>query len=335
MSKTVSLLTRYSHLTRHSQLTAHNSQDISQLTTHNSQLTLHTISWSVIVNRQTCTSGWKKWETFLVHHDISYSLHHTDSIEEARQAITGFYENGSRHFLFVGGDGTIHHAVNILMQLSGHQSSEITFGVLPCGTGNDWVRTFGTTKEKLARNIREVYTAPFNLIKITWPDGRTRYAANMVGGALDAAVVFNLKKASFKIPSWILYPYGLLKTLMKPHQWSGTLKVDHDTYTGDILTIQAGFAKYCGGGMYVLPHAREDSPGLLIMKPKKLMHLLFQLNTIYNGKIARHKEATARHFENIEITHTGVPIPIEADGEFLGTTPVKLSACFDAMKRIV
>ena len=122
---------------------------------------------------------------------------------------------------------------------------------------------------------------------------------------------------------------------MKPHQWSGTIKVDHDTYDGDILTIQAGFAKYCGGGMYVLPHAREDSPGLLIMKPKKLMHLLFQLNTIYNGKIARHKEATARHFENIEITHTDVPIPIEADGEFLGTTPVKLSACFDAMKRIV
>ena len=40
---------------------------------------------------------------------------------------------------------------------------------------------------------------------------------------------------------------------------------------------------------------------------------------IYNGKIARHKEATARHFENIEITHTGVPIPIEADGEFLST----------------
>ena len=96
-------------------------------------------TWCIIVNRQTCTSGWKNWETFLVHHDISYSLHHTDSIEEARQAITGFYENGSRHFLFVGGDGTIHHAVNILMQLSGHQSSEITFGVLPCGTGNDSV----------------------------------------------------------------------------------------------------------------------------------------------------------------------------------------------------
>lgn len=292
-------------------------------------------NWCIIVNRQTCTSGWKKWEAFLGVNKISYSLHHTYSIEEAQGSLRTLYENGNRHYLLVGGDGTIHHAVNILMQLAGHRSSEITIGVLPCGTGNDWVRSFGTTKEKLARNIREEFTAPFNLIKLTWPDGRTRYAVNMVGGALDAAVVFNLKRVSFNIPSWILYPYGLLKTLMKPHQWSGTLKVDHDTYTCDILTIQAGFAKYCGGGMYVLPHAREDSPGLLIMKPKKLLHLLFQLNTIYNGKIIKHKEATALHFEEIDITHSGTPIPIEADGEYLGTSPVKLSACFAAMKRIV
>jgi diacylglycerol kinase family enzyme len=292
-------------------------------------------SCCVIVNRQTCGSGWKNWEAFLMHHEISYTLHHTYSISEAKEALAAFYAAGNLHYLFVGGDGTIHHGVNTLMELAGHRSGEITIGVLPCGTGNDWVRTYGTTKEKLAIHLKEEYTAPYNLVRITWPDGRTRYAANMVGGALDAAVVGNLKRASFKIPSWILYPYGLVRTLLKPHTWRGTLKVDRDTYTGDILTIQAGFAKYCGGGMYVLPHAREYSPGLLLMKPKKLISLLFQLHTLYNGKIASHKEATARHFEHIDISHSGIPIPIEADGEFLGTSPVRLEACYDAMKRIV
>jgi len=292
-------------------------------------------SWNVIVNRQTCSSGWKKWEHFLQRNDISYMLHHTYSVEEAHQVLSDAYAQGSLHFLFVGGDGTIHHGVNSLMQIAGQESLKITIGVLPCGTGNDWVRTYGTIKEKLGKNIKEEYTAPYNLIKLTWPDGRIHYAANMVGGALDAAVVNNIKRASYHIPSWILYPYGLLKTLMKPHAWSGTLAVDHDTYTGDILTIQAGFAKYCGGGMHVLPHAREDSPGLLLMKPKKLSKLLFQLHTIYNGKILSHKEALGRHFEVIDISHTGTPIPIEADGEWLGTSPVRLEACFDALKRIV
>ena len=221
------------------------------------------------------------------------------------------------------------------MELAGDQSHDVTIGVLPCGTGNDWVKSFGTPKDKLAKSILEEYTAPLNVIKLTWPDGRTRYALNMVGGALDAAVVYNLKQTSFKVPSWILYPYGLLKTLMKPHAWSGTIQTESETYTGEFLTIQAGFAKYCGGGMHVLPHAREDSPGLLIMKPNKLLKLLMKLPSIYNGKIIHLEEVTTGHFEEIDISHSGAPIPIEADGEFLGSSPVKLTACFGAMKRIV
>ena len=217
-----------------------------------------------------------------MRNEISYTLHQTYSVAEAEKILSTLYHNGNRHFLLVGGDGTIHHAVNILMKCAGHESYGVTIGVLPCGTGNDWVKSFGNTKQKLLQNIKDESTAPMNLIKLTWPDERTHYAVNMVGGALDAAVVKNLKRVSFKVPASILYPYGLLKTILKPQKWNGTLKIDHDTFSGDILTIQAGFAKYCGGGMYVLPHAREDSPGLLIMRPKKLSKLLFNINTLYN-----------------------------------------------------
>ncbi len=291
--------------------------------------------WHAIINRQTCSSGWRKWNAFLEQHQISFQDHHTHSLEELHGVLSSLYNDGARHFLFVGGDGTIHHCGNTLMQLAGDHSHEITIGVLPCGTGNDWVRSFGTKKELLAKNILEENTTPLNLIKVSWPDGTTRYAFNMVGGALDAAVVYNLKRASFKIPSFILYPFGLLKTLMKPHEWEGTITSDQETYAGKILTIQAGFGKYCGGGMHMLPHAKKESPGLLIMKPKKLLRLLFQLPTIYNGTITKQKEALASHFSAVVINHTGMPIPIESDGEFLGTTPVKLTAVYGAMKRIV
>ena len=292
-------------------------------------------NWCVLVNRLTCATGWKKWEKFLTSNAIAHTLHHSFSVEEAGRILSSAYNEGKRHYLLVGGDGTIHHGVNILMKCAGTASYEITIGSLPCGTGNDWVKTYGSKGQKLAQHIRDESTAPLNLVKLTFPDGRTRYATNMVGCALDAAVVRNLKRASFKIPSYILYPYGLLKTLMKPHTWKGALKVDHDTIAGEFLTIQAGFSKYCGGGMLMLPHAREDSPGLLVMRPKKLSKLLFQIHTIYNGTITEHKEAIARHFEHIHITHEGEPIPVEADGEFQGTSPVSLDACFDALKRIV
>jgi diacylglycerol kinase family enzyme len=296
---------------------------------------LATAHWIVIINRQTCGSGWKKWDSFLQEHAIDHSLHHTYSIPEAEKTLTEAYQKGHRNYLFVGGDGTVHHGTNILMHLAGQRSMEVTMGVLPCGTGNDWVRTYGSSPEKLARSLKEGDTAPVNLIKVTWPDGRVRYAANMVGAALDAAVVDTLKGASLKMPSYILYPYGLMRTLLKPHKWSGNIRIDDEHFSGDFLTLQAGFAKYCGGGMYVLPHARQDSPGLLIMKPKSLLKLMVQFPTIYTGDVVKHKEAVVRHFEEIEIAHHGKPIPIEADGEWLGYSPVKLTACFDVMRRVV
>lgn len=292
-------------------------------------------SWIVLVNRRTCSNGWKKWERFLTQHKISHHLHHSFSVSDAEKTLSDVYALGHRHFLLVGGDGTVHHGVNILMRLGGNNSMDITFGVLPCGTGNDWVRTYGSLPEKLAVNLRDENTAPVNLVRIEWPDGRVAYASNMVGCALDAAVVNTLKDKSLKIPSWILYPSGLLFTLLKSHTWSAQIKMDDEHFTGDVLTIQAGFAHYCGGGMHMLPHAREDSPGLLIMKPKSLLKLLVQFPTIYTGGVIHHKEAVVRHFEEIEISHTGKPIPIEADGEWLGHSPVKLTACFDVMRRIV
>lgn len=292
-------------------------------------------TWNVIINRVTCGGGWKSWSRFLEENGIAHTLHHTFSLEEVRETLRGLYEAGNRQYLFVGGDGTIHHGANILLQLAGPHAMDITLGVLPCGTGNDWIRTFGIDKSKLAAAIKNEYTAPMNVIRVTWPDGRIHYGINMVGGALDASVVSLLKRAPIKIPSFIIYPYGLLRALLRPHTWNGTFTIDGHVHEGSWLTVQAGFGKYCGGGMYVLPHAREDSPGLLLMKPKSLWNILWSTPSIYNGKIIRDKKAITHHFEKIEIAHEGKPIPLEADGEWMGWSPVTLEARFDVMRRIV
>ena len=291
--------------------------------------------WLVIVNTITCKSGWRRWKKFLDTHGIPHEIHQTKSLEEVKEVIEKSFAEGQRKYFFVGGDGTVHHGGNILLKTAGARSYEITIGVLACGTGNDWVRSFGTDHKKLANHIKEEYTAPINVIKVTWPDGREHYGMNMVGGALDASVVLLLKRAPIKIPSFIIYPYGLFKALLRPHVWKGKFIVDGDEISGSWLTLQAGFGKYCGGGMYVLPHAREDSPGLLLMKPKSLWKILISTPKIYSGEIIHDKRAIAKHFEVIDIRHEDKPIPLEADGEFMGYSPVRLEAKFDVMKRIV
>ncbi len=291
--------------------------------------------WCIIVNLSTCEDReWKKWQSILEKNMIPYIAHLTESIDQVSGILSTLLEAGNRHFLFAGGDGTLHHGGNLLLRLAGDKSRQHTIGVLPSGTGNDWARTFGVESNKIVASLKGGQTVPLNVIKLTWPDGRERYAFNMVGGALDAAVVDSLSKSNLKIFGSIKYPIALLKTLLKPHRWTGTIRVDEKTYSGDWLTIQAGFGKYCGGGMYVLPHAEVDRAALLLMKPKSLGKIITSFAKIYNGKIAQQKEAITLHFSTVEITHSGVPIPIEADGEWLGMSPVNLKVCYGVLLRI-
>lgn len=265
---------------------------------------------------------------------IPHLVFQTNSIDQLSDLVGNLLAKGHRYFLFVGGDGTIHQGGNFLIQYGKEFSNQIVIGVLPCGTGNDWVRSFGIPTGRIVDSLKQRKAVPLHLLSLQWPDGRKKFAFNMVGGALDAAVVDSLNKSSLPIPGAIKYPIALLKTLTKPHQWEGSITVDGKKLTGGWLTIQAGFGKYCGGGMYVLPHAEENKAALLLMKPKTLGKLITSLPKLYNGKIAEQKEAIAMHFSSMEINHVGKPIPIEADGEWLGTSPVTITAQYGVMKRL-
>jgi diacylglycerol kinase family enzyme len=290
--------------------------------------------WCVIVNLQTCRRGWNRWKWFLRDHQIPHSFYKTKSIAETSQLLAGLIAGGNRYFLFVGGDGTIHHGGNLLLHHAGDGADELVIGVLPCGTGNDWVRTFGVRRPGLAESLILKSSVPLPLLKIEWPDGSSRYAFNMVGGALDAAVVDSLNTSSWRIPGAIKYPIALLNTLRKPHTWHGSITIDGEVLDGQWLTIQAGFGKYCGGGMYVLPHAEEEKAALLLMRPKSFGKILISLPKIYNGKIGRQPEAVTRFFEKLEIQHQSKPIPIESDGEYLGTSPIVISVIRNKMRRL-
>lgn len=291
--------------------------------------------WSVIINPSTCSHReWKRWKWYLEKHTISFSVYKTDSLEQLSDTLSGLLDKGHLHFLFAGGDGTLHHGGNQLIRLAGDKSNLITIGVLPSGTGNDWARTYGVDKKRLFLSLQKGISVPLHLIKIRWPDGKERYAFNMVGGALDAAVVHTLSTSWINIPGSIKYPIALLKTLMKPHRWNGRINVDGHELDGSWLTLQAGFGKYCGGGMLVLPHAEENKAGLLLMKPKSMWKLLTSLPKLYNGKVGQQKEAITFHFTQIEICDTGYPIPIEADGEALGTSPLLLTTHHGILQRL-
>lgn len=294
------------------------------------------MSWQVIVNQTTCNKKTlNKWKTLLEKHRISHTLHTTSTLNQLTLVIAELLKAGHKYYLFAGGDGTLHQGGNLLIHHAGELAHQIVIGVLPCGTGNDWTRSFGIKRNKIIESLRAQKSAPLHVLAIHWPDGKKQFAFNMVGAALDAAVVASSVTKIPGIPRFLKYPTGLISTLASLHTWGGDITIDGNKLSGQWLTIQAGFGKYCGGGMFVLPHASQDSAGVLLMRPKSIFNIIYHLPKLYNGKIASQREAIASNFSEMKIAHDNKPIPVEADGEFLGYTPVTISIKRSAINRLI
>ena len=82
-------------------------------------------------------------ESVLKQANLSYRIvrttHRGHAAEAARQAL----RNGERYLVAVGGDGTVHEVVNGMISGGKPLAPDAVLGVVPAGSGCDFVRSFG------------------------------------------------------------------------------------------------------------------------------------------------------------------------------------------------
>ena len=64
-------------------------------------------------------------------------------------------EKGITNIICIGGDGTLHNIVNGIMNQKILPTHKITVGMIPIGTGNDWVKTHNISKN-VVKAIRTI-----------------------------------------------------------------------------------------------------------------------------------------------------------------------------------
>ena len=74
--------------------------------------------------------------------EYAFTEYEKHSILLTKQAIQNTYKN----IICVGGDGTLHNIVNGIMSQNDVPSSSISVGMIPVGTGNDWVKNISNFK---------------------------------------------------------------------------------------------------------------------------------------------------------------------------------------------
>ena len=289
--------------------------------------------WFVIINP---TSGnglskkkWPKIKSLLeISHfnfEYAFTTHSKHSIEIVQLAI----KKNIKRIICVGGDGTLHNIVNGIMTQNEVPSTEINVGVIPIGTGNDWVKTHNIPKdiEAAIHIIKRGDLAKQDLGRIVFQNSSKPpiFFNNLAGVGFDGFVVSKIEK--HKHIGALAYLYGTLLSLFSFKNFHSKVSVNSEDISGKTLMILVGICKYSGGGMQ-LTNTPNPFDGLLdvtIAKDLNKFEILKNLAKLFKGTITNYNKVIALKTKlvTIEINQKKLPF-IQADGELIGSGNIEI-----------
>ncbi len=279
--------------------------------------------WSVFVNPAAGRRPEEvaRVEAALAAHSVDARVLVPAGTSALREEVTAAADAGVRRFAVVGGDGSLHVLVGALLDREWQEPPVV--GILPSGTGCDFARTFGLpqTVEEAAAHLVGERTYPADVGVLEGDFGRRRFVnvaqAGVGGAAAETAARMSRRWGSAKY----LVAFGVRLPRFRPAQVR--LVAGRRSYEGPALAVIFANAQFFAGGWNVAPKAtlvdglldlqviaaRKREAPRLVPKIMRGLHLT---------------DRSVRRFSSPEFSlETDGPWPVEADGEYLGHTPVR------------
>ena len=169
-------------------------------------------------------------------------------------------ERGAKRIIAGGGDGTINAVANAIVK-AGAKYTDVTLGVMPLGTANDFARGVGLPTKDLAECLRIGCVSQGRPIDVGVLNDRCfiNVASLGFGAEITATTPVKLKKA---LGGGAYTLMGMIKALnLTPYP--GRLLVPGETpIEGSMLFMAVANNRFAGGGFDVAPNAALDD-GLL------------------------------------------------------------------------
>ncbi|HEY5585625.1 MAG TPA: diacylglycerol kinase family protein [Ruminiclostridium sp.] len=163
--------------------------------------------------------------------------------------------SGKCRIYSIGGDGTVNEVVN------GIAGTEATLGVIPTGSGNDFIRSFQSEfdiKDMIVNTINGEERS-IDLARVN-----DKYFINISSIGFDANVGFNADKFK-KVPGVsgsMAYLISIIYTVFKKKICNVNIDIDDKKMKVKVLLVAIANGRYYGGGFIPTPDAKLDD-GLL------------------------------------------------------------------------
>ncbi|MDR2556832.1 MAG: diacylglycerol kinase family lipid kinase [Bacteroidales bacterium] len=297
--------------------------------------------WQIIINPKSGKKVLQRQLNYLFKvldkKGIEYSSIYTQYAGHAAEIARDLIETGTDKILVVGGDGSFSEVVNGIFSAQNEQgvdTSKIKIAILPHGTGNDWARFWGLTRNH--KDAVEVFlkgfTRPIDIGQVTYHCGRKErkhYFVNSIGFGLDQKVVHEVNRLKYYFGSHsILYFLALVSAVFTYKSRKIKISIDNKTFDGKVFTMNIGNGCYSGGGMKQNPSAvpYDGAFDAMFACPPSFRDIITALPLAFNGKLTQHRIIHTLHTNEIHVEADGY-FPFEADGiqvNAFGTLDVKV-----------
>ena len=275
---------------------------------------------------------WPRISNFFLEKNIVFECVFTKHKYHAVTITIEAIREGIRNFIVIGGDGTFHEVINGIFYQQDVPTQSITLGIVPIGTGNDFVYAYKipTDYVKAMETIIEQHTVLTDVGWVSFQDfgiERSRYFANAAGMGLDAAVIRHYEKVveQDNKRGKTQYLNSLLHQFLFYRPKDLRVLIDGNVINArPKLTSSKGMGICIGSGMKALPLSIPDD-GLFdvtLVGPLNKISLALRIRDFIEGKVYSFKEAHHGRGKTVEVLPNSKNTTfLETDGELMGTPP--------------
>jgi YegS/Rv2252/BmrU family lipid kinase len=271
-----------------------------------------------------------KLREMILKHNVDAEIIFTERSGHASELSEFYFKKGFKYIIAVGGDGTFNEVSRSLIN-----KKDVTTGIIPAGTGNDFIQILGFP-DRFGDREWDIF---FNRAVIAMDAGSCNgmIFVNGMGLGFDAQVASENYTEPGKVKRGSKYKYiwHIIKTLLFFREKRMTVITDAGRHETDcfINTIEIG--RRFAGGFFLTPKAIAND-GLLdvcMIKKLSLAERFSILLKVPEGKHISDKRVNYYQTKGIKIEFP-VEVPFHVDGELNFSNKFEVTVLPEALKII-
>ena len=300
--------------------------------------------WGIIYNPKAGSrktqKRWNEIRSYMENRKVVFDYVQSEGFGSVERLARTLANNGYRTIVIVGGDGAINDAINGIMTSMVEDKTNIAFGIIPNGIGNDFAKYWGLDEDNYKAAVDWIINRRLRKIDVgrcNYFDGEkhtSRYFLNAINIGLGARIVKITDQCKrFWGVKFLSYFMAFISLIFERKLYRMHLKINGEHIRGRIMTVCIGSAWGYGQAPSAVPY--NGWLDVSVIYRPELLQLWSGLWMLIQGRILNHKVVMPYRTQKVKVLRAQ-NASVDLDGRILDRHfPLDISVLHEAITLII